>query len=167
MRHIPNDQTQMGAVVVAAILGETKILLIKETTKPTPHYWKLISETMEPGEPILDALQRGVSEEAGLELEVRRSSDNTVAEIIDGRVKVAQQLIRSHVLEKPRPHRRHFWGILTSDEVVMSLSGKHLTGDVNEEIDTMAFDKADLEKMVDLLPRHRELIMQLKQPAQA
>jgi hypothetical protein len=31
----------------------------------------------------------------------------------------------------------------------------------------MAFDLSELEKMVDLLPKHRELIQNLLQPARA
>ena len=149
-----------GAVVVVAILGETKILLIQETTKPKPHYWKLIAETLEPGEPILNALWGGVREEAGLELSVRRLNGQVV-EIADGRLKAAKQLLRSQWVQSHFPHHRHFWGLLTTDEVVQTLSGKHLQGDKNEEIDTMAFDLADLEKMVDFHPVHRKLIEQL------
>lgn len=165
MNHQPTKHVAGGAVVVAAILGETKILLIKERTKPLPHYWKLVSETVEPGEPILDALQRGVGEEAGLKLEVRRGTDGKVIEITDQRLNAVKQLAASHMIAGKFPHRRHFWGLLTSDHVVMSLSGQQLTGDVNEEIETQAFDLAELETMVDLLPKHRELIQQLKQPA--
>jgi ADP-ribose pyrophosphatase YjhB (NUDIX family) len=152
-----------GAVIVAAIIGETKILLIKETTKPTPHYFKLVSETLLEGEPILNALCRGVAEEAGLKDLKVREVNGQVVEIIDPRLTAVKQLIPSHMLVKPSPHRRHFWGLMTTDEVIMSLSGKHLTGDVNEEIDTMAFDLSELEKMVDLLPKHRELINQITQ----
>ena len=47
---------------------------------------------------------------------------------------------------------------MTSDDIIMSLSGKHLAGDVRREIETMAFDLSSSKKMVDLLPRHRELI---------
>lgn len=152
-----------GAVIVATIIGETKILLIKETTKPTPHYFKLVSETLLEGESILNALCRGVAEEAGLKDLKVREVNGQVVEIIDPRLKAARQLIPSHMLMKPSPHRRHFWGLVTSDEVIMSLSGKHLTGDVDEEIDTMAFDLSELDKMVDLLPKHRELINQITQ----
>ena len=149
-------------MVVAAIIGETKILLIKERTKPTPHYWKLVSETVEPGEPILNALWGGLREEAGLILNVRRINGQVV-EIIDERLKVAKQLIPSHMVAGHFPHQRHFWGLLTTDEVVMSLSGQQLTGDINEEIETMAFDLAELEGVVDLLPKHRELISRIPQ----
>lgn len=161
MQH-PTKQVPGGAVVIAAILGETKILLIKETTKPTPHYWKLISETVEEGESILSALVRGVGEEGGFNLEVR-TSGGQVVEITDQRLKAARQLVPSHLVPKPQPHKRHFWGLLTTDAVICSLSGKHLTGDVNEEIDTLAFDLSELETMVDLLPKHRELIKQVTQ----
>jgi ADP-ribose pyrophosphatase YjhB (NUDIX family) len=150
---------------VVAIIGETKILLIKETTKPLPHYWKLVSETLLQDEPILNALNRGVGEEAGLkDLEVRELNGQVV-EFTDPRLKAVRQLIRSHLVSKPQQHRRHFWGLMTSDEVIMSLSGKHLTGDVDEEIDTMAFDLSDLEGMMDLLPKHRELIKQIPRGA--
>jgi len=149
-----------GAVVVAAIIGETSILLIKEVTKPTPHYWKLVSETVENGEPILDALQRGVAEEAVLKLEVRLANGQVV-EIIDKRINVARQLVPSHMLWKPTTHRRHFWGLMTTDEVVQSLSGQKLTGDKNEEIETKAFPLAELGKMAEFrefLPHHDKLI---------
>ena len=154
-----------GAVIVAAIIGEKKILLIKETTKPLSHFWKLVSETLLDGESILNALRRGVGEEAGLnDLKVREIGGQVI-EIIDPRLKAVKQLIASHMLTKPTAHRRHFWGLVTSDDVINSLSGKHLTGDVNEEIETQAFDLSDLEGMVDLLPRHRELIKQIPEGA--
>lgn len=154
-----------GAVIVAAIIGESKILLIKETTKPTPHFWKLVSETLLPDESILDGLCRGVAEEAGLVgLEGRKINDQMV-KLTDPRLKVAKQLIPSHMVQRPTPHRRHFWGLLTTDKVVMSLSGQRLTGDTNEKIETLAFDLAELEDMVDLLPRHRQLIEQIPQGA--
>lgn len=156
----PTKHTEGGTVVIAAILGETKILLIKEITKPIPHFWKLVSETVEPRESILAALCRGVEEEAGLKLETRQAN-GTVVEIIDPRIRSAKQLAPSHMVQGKYPHRRHFWGLLTTDDVVMSLSGKHLTGDVNEEIDTMAFDLFELEVMVDLLPQHREIISRI------
>lgn len=167
MNHQVTDKVRGGAVIVVALIGETKILLIKETTKPLPHYYKLVSETLLDGEPILNALCRGVAEEAGLkELETRMLNDQVV-EILDPRLKAVKMLIPSHMLMKPTPHRRHFWGLMATDELIMSLSGQHLTGDVNEEIDTMAFDLSELEKMVDLLPKHRELIQNLLQPARA
>ena len=167
MQHEQTDKVQGGAVIVAAIIGEEKILLIKETTKPLPHYFKLVSETLLDGEHILNALCRGVAEEAGLKDLGTRAPNGQVVEVLDPRLKAVKMLVRSHMLMKPVPHRRHFWGLVTTDELIMSLSGKHLTGDENEEIDTYAFDLSELEGMVDLLPQHRELIMQLKQPAHA
>lgn len=156
-----------GAVVVVAIIGETKILLIKETTKPEPHYWKFVSERLKNDrfgrlEPILNGLRAGVAEEAGLVLEARFENDE-VREIIDPRVKAYRQLLRSHVLPHPRPHRRHFWGVCVSDALIEQLSGKNLTGDVNEEIVTQAFSLQELEKMVDFLPGHRKLLEELKE----
>ena len=151
-----------GAVIVVAILGETKILLIQESTKPLPHYWKLVSETLGKDEPVLEGLCRGVYEEAGLQLQVRYGVHGTITEVIDPRVQCLKPLVPSHMLPSQIPHRRHFWGILTTDEVVMSLSGKHLEGDTNEQIDTMAFNLDELGTMVDLLPTHEELIQMMK-----
>jgi hypothetical protein len=146
--------------MVVAIVGETKILLIKETTKPLPHYWKLVSETMEPNEVIARAICRAVEEEAGLKLDIPPSSGGTTINLAtDARVKGLTQFVPPHMVSGRFPHRRHFWGILTTDKVVMSLSGKHLTGDSNEEIDTMAFNIYELDGMVDFLPQHRELIL--------
>ncbi len=155
-KHVPG-----GAAVVIAIMGEKKILLIKETTKPRPHFWKFVGETVEPGEPILNALWGGVREEAGLELEARRVGGKVV-EIIDPRIKVTRQLLPPHWVQSHTPHKRHFWGLMTTDEVVLALSGKHHTGDVNEEIDTLAFDLSELDKMPDFHPQHRKLIGELQ-----
>jgi ADP-ribose pyrophosphatase YjhB (NUDIX family) len=150
-----------GAAIIVAILGETKILLIRETTKPLPHCWKLVSETLGKDEPILDGLCRGVDEEAGLRLEVRLTNGK-VFSVTDPRIIVVAELVPSHMVPSEVPHRLHFWGLLTTDEVVMSLSGRHLEGDTNEKIDTMAFNLSELEAMDDLLPPHRELIRSIQ-----
>jgi ADP-ribose pyrophosphatase YjhB (NUDIX family) len=150
---------------VAAIVGPTQILLIKETTKPTPHFFKLVSETCEPDEPVLNALWGGLREEAGLELSVERDGDGKVTRVVDERVSV-QELLSPHTVEGHHSHTRYFYGVVAkSDALIHSLSGKHLTGDKNEEIDTQAFSLRELEAMVDLLPKHRELILQLREPA--
>lgn len=155
-KHVPN-----GKVVMAAILGETKVLLIKEVTKPTPHFFKFPAETVEPGESILSALKRGVEEEAGVkDLQVRYSGGDIV-EVIDSRFKVVRQLMAPHWVHSHYYHKRYFWGLLTTDVFVKSLAGQHLFGDKNEEIYTAVFDLAELDKMMDFHPQHRELIKQL------
>ena len=164
MEQKKSKHVEGGAVVVVAIVGKTKILLIKETTKPLPHFWKLVSETVEPGEPILNTLWSGVQEEAGLELGVRRE-DGEVVDFVDDRADVVEACPPHWVPHKYRPHTRYFYGIITSDAIIQSLSGQHLIGDENEKIETQAFDLAELEGMVDFIPKQRELIEKLRQKA--
>ena len=149
-----------GAAIVVAILGETKILLIKETSQLLPHYWKLVSETLNTDESVLDGLCRGVDEEAELKLETLRVK-GSVVKITDPRIRVVKKLVRSHMVATRIPHRLHFWGLLTTDQVVMSLSGKHLANAENEIIDTMAFNISELDGMRDFHPHHRELILSI------
>ena len=157
-----------GAVVVVAVIGETEILLIRETTKPKPHYWKLISETAEPDEPILNTLWGGVREEAGFEMKAERDEKGKVVKIVDPHVKAIKELAPPEWVSSGRaPHWRHFWGILTTDHVVTRLSGKHHSGDENEEIDTHAFPLAGLHTLPDLLRQHVEMIRNIPQHASA
>ncbi len=152
---------ESGAVVVAAIIGRSKILLIKEVTKPIPHYWKLVSETVEPSEPILNALWRGLGEEAGFVLDVERDGDGIITDFIDDRISL-HKLLEPHEVQGWLPHTRHFYAAITSDELILSLSGKTLHGDKNEIIETHAFGISELEGMADFLPAHRALIQSIR-----
>lgn len=155
-----------GAVVVVALLGETEILLIRETTKPRPHLWKLVSETAEPGEPILNTLWGGVREEAGFNMKARLNERGEVVGIIDPSVVAVKELAPPEWVSGRgvrAPHWRHFWGVLTTDHVIKRLSGKHLSGDENEEIDTQAFPLASLQTLPDLLHQHAEMIRNIPQ----
>ena len=148
-----------SAVVVIPIVGETLTLLIREGHKSLK-YWKFIAETVEEGESVLDTLCRGVDEEAGLKLRTK-SYEGHVIEIIDPRVAFVRSLISPCMVKSAFPHMRYFWGLSTSDEVISSLSGKHLSVDADESIYTQAFELSELERMSDFLPQHRRLVEQI------
>src|SRR3989344_3360054 len=146
-----------GAVVVVAILGQTQILLIKETTKPLPHYWKLISETVEPGEPILNAVWGGVREEGGFEMKAEYDTGGKVIKITDPNVVQVKELNQREWGEGRIPHWRHFWGVVTTDHVISRLSGKRLSGGPDEKIETLSFPLARISSIPDLLRQHAEM----------
>lgn len=160
----PSEQERKpgGAVVIVALIGETKVLLGMEITKPLPHYWKFVGETVLPGESILSALCRGVAEETGLKLEVRKDGDQVV-EITDKRVIAVGQLLPSEDVASAVPHRRHVWGIKVSDGVIESLSGQRLQGDPNETIETGVFDRSTFDLMPNFHPAHRKLMERIKE----
>ena len=136
-----------GAVVIVPIVGQTKVLLIEELTKPEPRYWKFVSETFEPGDTMLDALVRGVAQEAGLtDLAVQLDHENKhVRKIIDPRVLWQGPLAPVEGLTndngpQPIPFKRHFQCLRTVDAVVDALSGKILvTKGEREKTRTQSF----------------------------
>lgn len=161
-KHSTSKHYNGGHVAVAVIVGRTKILLIKETTKPTPHFWKFISETLEPDEPVLNALWGGLKEEAGLDLKVRHGPSGDVVEFVDERARVVELCEPHLVYSRGGTHTRHFFGVETTDEVVMSLSSQKLVGGYNEEIETQAFNIAELDSLPLFHPHHRELLRSIK-----
>ncbi len=153
-----------GSVVVVALMGETQILLIKETTKPAPHYWKLIGETVEPGESLLNALIGAVREEAGWNDKNgipnigATYEGGKVTAVTDPRIKRIVQFGEKERVEARCWHWRHFFGVLTTDDMVKKLAGAHLSVDADEEIETQMFPLAMLETLPGLMRKHEELI---------
>ncbi|MSR70641.1 NUDIX hydrolase [Candidatus Kaiserbacteria bacterium] len=148
-----------GSVVVVAVVGQTEILLIRETTKPLPIYWKLVSETVEPGESLLNAVIGGIREEAGFkDIAVEYGPDGKVKKVIDPRIKRVVEFGGREWIKSRYPHWRHFFGILTTDEVIKGLSGKYHKIDESEEINTQVFSLNSLHTLPDLLRQHAELI---------
>lgn len=149
-----------GAAVLVAVMGETLILLIRETTKPLPHFWKLPGETVEKGEPIINAVLGAVREEAcfadlctGIDPSTKTLKAN------DPRVHAVKELAPPEWVESRRPHWRHLWGVLTTDEVIKSLSGRHFSHPTEkEEIDTGAFPLANFEYIPNIMRTHVQVI---------
>lgn len=162
-----------GAVVIVPIVGQTKVLLIKELTKPGIKYWKFVSETFESDDTMLDALARGVAQEAGLkDMHVQLDEENKhVSKIIDPRVLWYGQLAPPEELvndkgPEPIPFTRYYEGIRTVDAVVDALSGKtHTTKGEREQIETQSFYLHALNDPVFIrnrfLPQQRDLLGKL------
>jgi hypothetical protein len=148
--------------MVVALFSANHILMIKEPTKRLPHYYKLLSETFEPNEAALNALWGAIREEAGLELEVKRNDLGEVDEITDKRVSVYKQVFEPEWIETRRPHWRHFWAVMTMDEVILSLDDKRLNPEPDEVLLTLArpFSTHLLTDEETLQP-HRELLRRL------
>lgn len=169
---MPQEQSG-GAVVVVPIVGQTKVLLIEELTKPKPRYWKFVSERFDSDDILLDALVRGVAQEAGLsDLRVQLDHENKhVRKIVDPRVlwygelAAPERLINEHGPE-PVHYRRYFWGIRTVDAVIESLSRKeYITKGERERIRTQSFYLGALNKL-RFLPSHRTLVERLAEQPQ-
>ena len=149
-----------GAVAIVALFSPNLILLIKEPTKRPPIMFKLLSETFERGEPILNAVCGALSEEAGMgTLRAERDRSGKVERVTDARIKRLMQLLEPEWLPHGRaPHWRHVWGALTTDEIIKSLAGKVLEPEDNERLETHAIELAGVTEIPDLLPAHREIL---------
>lgn len=152
-RHTPG-----GAAVVIILFSPRKILLIKETTKPRPHYLKLPSETFEPGESAMDALWAGLKEEAGFDVEVKRNKDGHIIAFTDPRVQKIQLMLPPEQVKSYHPHMRNVWGVLTTDEVIDSLDGQDLKPAENEQMTTHATLLSEVKNHPEIMPLHRELL---------
>lgn len=160
-----SKQYDGGAVAVVALFSTERILLIREKTKPEPHYWKLLSETIEPQEPILSAVWGALEEEAGMQkLRCIRDRDGEVIKIQDPRILNIRELLPKEWVKRTRkPHWRHIWGALTTNEVIMDLSGEFLNPEPDEELETRAFMLANVYNEEFLLPHHRDILMRIAQ----
>lgn len=160
------------AVVVAPLVGETKVLLVEEYTKPEPRYWKFMSERFKEGDQVLDALVRGLAQEYGLkDLMVTLDSAGQrshVRGIKDPRILDLRELAKPEMLTARyspfRRYKRYFWGIKTADSVIEALSDKTLrTPGEKEVLHTKWFYLGALDKL-NVLPDHRTLIERLLVP---
>lgn len=162
------EQVEGGSAAVFALKGETKILLGRNPRRRDPK-WKLFAETMKPGESILNTLLAGLTEEAGMtDIKTEMGENGKVARFIDPRIKgVVEFGEREWIASTRIPHWRHFFGVITTDEVINRLSGEtHIIEEEDEveEIQTMEFPLAMLETLGDSLLRpHAELIRSIPQ----
>ena len=58
------------AVAILVLDKDNKVVIIKDRTKPTPHYWKLPGGRGEPGETIEEAGAREIREETGRNIDI-------------------------------------------------------------------------------------------------
>jgi hypothetical protein len=160
------ERVEGGAAVVAALIGEKNGLFIKNLNRPDPK-WKLIAETNKPGESILHTLLSGLAEEAGLkDIKTELGQDGKIARFNDPRIKRVVQFGEPEYIRSKVPHYRHFFGVMTTDEVIHGLSGAHhhieepdgRGGIETEHIETMEFPLAMLDNIPNLLRQHAELI---------
>jgi ADP-ribose pyrophosphatase YjhB (NUDIX family) len=161
------EQVEGGAVVVIALISKSKILLVKNLDHPEPK-WKLIAETVKPGESILNTLKYGLEEEAGLEnIKTELGQDGKIAKFTDPRIIKVVEFGEPEYLEKVRvKHYRHFYGVLASDELLNSLTGERRHTEENdgnggtevEALETGTFPISMIGDMPGLLRQHSELI---------
>lgn len=161
-----HERVDGGACVIIALVGEKNILLIKDLSKIDPK-WKLIAETVKPGESYLHTVLAGLTEEAGMkDIKTELGPDNKVARFTDPRILGVVQFGEPEYVRSKIPHYRYFYGVFTTDEVISSLSGEthHIEEDDGkggraiEHIETMHFPLTALESVRDLLRPHAELI---------
>ena len=67
--HLSGKETGVLPVVLAAIIKDNKICLLKRNKRPYKGYWGLIGGKMKVGESIKETALREAKEETGLELE--------------------------------------------------------------------------------------------------
>ena len=145
-------------VVIIALVGSTLVLLIKEITKPAPHFLKLISEKLHKDEPLKQAVCRAVQEEAGLENLQLYEREGGVLETADDRILSIEVLVQPEELLGRNPHWRYVYVLRCDDGLVASLAGKRLVGDADEIIDTYACKLHNLHMLPGILAPHRQLI---------
>ena len=166
------ERVEGGAAVVIALVGKTKVLLVRSRNHPDPK-WKLIAETVKPGESILNTVKYGLEEEAGLEnIKTELGLDGKIARFIDPRILKVVRFGEPELMVKAKfKHWRHFFGVLTTDEVIHQLSqADRFTEESDgrggfevEALETMEFPLSGLSDMVGLLRPHAELIRSIPQ----
>lgn len=160
------ERVEGGAAVVIALISEAKILLVRSRNHPDPK-WKLIAETVKPGESILNTLKYGLEEEAGFkDIKTELGSDGKIERFSDSRILKVVEFGEPEYMRTKVPHYRHFYGVLTTDEVIHQLSGEdHHIEEIDEgghpeveDLETMEFPLEMIESVEGLLRSHAELI---------
>ncbi len=154
-----SQQVAGGGVVVVVVYSIHHILLIRNILKQNP-LWKFVGETLEPGEPLFNALVGGLREEAGLLLPAVWTG-KIVTSV--GNDDIVVKEVRPRVLlETMKPHWQYFYKVRLPDDQLLALSGKILDADVDEKFETKAFDLLVPEHMRDFLPPHKHLFEEFK-----
>lgn len=139
--------TTNGSVLVA-VVADDDIVLGRQPTKQLPIYWKLLGGRIKQQETPEQAVLREVKEEAGIDL-------------------TGQKIIK--LGEFPQHgHSGEYVQYLFAVSVPGELVAKHLDGIVeiidndNEKIESTCFKLSQLDKLPDMMAKHKNFIRQLQ-----
>lgn len=130
------EENFVVSVIVWGPRGE--IPLVRDPSKPLPHFWKFPGGHPNNGESPEQAALREVEEELGLRLDRRR----------------LRQLLRE---ERSGRNGKHFFFLFEAPSDLMDLKE---TGDEGEDI--AVFTVSEIREAVDFFSPHRDLLKKLR-----
>jgi hypothetical protein len=160
------SQHEGGSVALTALAGKTLVLLMKEISKPAPHFLKVSSETMEPGESIEHTAISGLMEEFGMRDLKTEVTGGLITKITDPRIASFEEVGERKWIEARRSHWQHrFLAVARDDDVIRGLADKLIVvkqdSEPDERIETTAKTYAELDELFregKLLRSHTEFI---------
>ncbi len=159
VRRTTSQHVAGGGTVVIILYSNKSTLVIRNRLKTNP-LWKFIGETLEPDEPILNAVVAGAREEADFEIPaVWQAGVVTKA----GNEQIIVKEVRpKRWLETRNPHWQYFYKVLMPESTLQGLSGKVIKADLDVEFETKAVEKFAPDYMPGFLLPHRDLFQEFK-----
>ncbi len=130
-----------GAVTIAILTTNKKVVLVRDPSKPRPLYWKFCVGGIDPGETPVEVALREMDEEIGLTW-----------------VQPDQLVLLGK--ENRGDHGMYFFGTIIDTLGIPYLPKKGRTGE-----DVGVFDLAELDWMRDFAPWNRAFISSLRSPS--
>ena len=147
----------LGAVLAALIAGND-ILLIRQPDRQNPR-WKLPGGEIEPGEDVVQAFAREITDETKFKIRIARDRQNRWI-VDDDSITIAHKSVRMRQnRSRDGQHQQHFFVVVAKNPMdLLSRGNELIREDDGETIETKIFPLDSIQSMPDFLDCQRPLI---------